>query len=109
MPRGNSPGLQQPQQLAAHGVHTCVGKTEVHFLIAPETAGDAVPLEDRVQVAEPFDGLGGRHDVDHAVFAAVERAALLLRFFQSRGQEILKIRLTRAALVVGKARRKSAR
>ena len=63
-----------------------------------------MPFEHRVQVAEPFDGLGGRHDVDHAVFAAVERRALLLRLFQRRREEILEIRLGRAALGIGTAR-----
>ena len=65
--------------------------------------GDAVALEDRVNIAEPLDGLFGRDDVDHAELAAVELTAFFFCLLDRRGEEILKPIHARAALGVGAA------
>ena len=65
-------------------------ETEIHFLICPDRAADAVLVEYGIDVVEPSYGILSRSLIDDTVLAAIERNIQFLGGFDSVVKKYLK-------------------
>ena len=82
---------QETEQFLPHAVHPGVGQAEIHFLVAPGAAGNAVLFKRLVDHAVPAHRILRRGLVDDAVFAAVQFRAVAPGRLDGRGEQMVKI------------------
>ena len=63
--------LQIFYYLASYIIHTAVGNTKIHFLVAPYRTGYSQPVKGCIYSLEPFESVLRFGKVNYAVFAAV--------------------------------------